>query len=91
MQQAWNVRVTQRTFGNWDLQGAGGRALQDYSPSNTFALRRDYLDRIGGGIGYSFAKQVRLSLDVAVVNRRSQLPSNRYQGVTSGFSMIYGH
>jgi hypothetical protein len=91
VQQSWNMRLTQQTFGHMDLQLTGGRAMQDYSPSATFAARQDYTDRVGGGIGYSMAKQMRLSLDVTSVNRRSQLPSLNYNGIKCGFSVTYGY
>jgi hypothetical protein len=72
------------------MQVSGGRAAQDYSPSATFTARRDYVDRVGGGIGFSLAKQLRLSVDVTSVNRRSELAIGNYRGLTTGFSVTHG-
>ena len=82
--------MTQQTFRRWDVQVRGGRSAQDYSPSATSTARRDYVDRVGAGIGFSLAKQVCLSVDVTSVNRRSELPLGNYRGLTSGFSVTHG-
>ena len=83
--------VTQRLFGRWDVQLSGSRVRQDYLASTAAAARTDLSDRIGGSLGYALARQVRASLDVSSVNRRSDLQPRDYRGVVGGFSMTYGY
>jgi hypothetical protein len=90
-QLTWGGIVTQRLFGRWDMQVSGNRVRQDYLATSLVAARTDFSDRIGASLGYALAPQVRASLDINSVNRRSDLQPRDYRGVVGGFSMTYGY
>ena len=90
-QSGWRGSITQRIFGRWDLQVSGGRAEHDYSSALAGAERRDRLDRMGGGIGYTLARQLRAGFDVLSVKRTSQIAAQSYSGIVGGFSFTYGY
>jgi hypothetical protein len=90
-QQAWGATITQRVFGRWDLQLNGGRAEQDYLAVAGTGARTDRVDRIGGGVGFALARQVRAGLDITSVNRLSEMPGRDYSGVLGGLSLTYGY
>lgn len=88
---AWSGVITQRIFGRWDVQVIGGRAREDFRAAAGHASRTDFTDRVGGGIGYEMAKQVRASFNINSVTRNSDLPERDYRSVVGGFSVIYGY
>ena len=90
-QQAWRAVVTQRVFGRWDIQLNGGRAQQRYFAIPGAAARIDRLDRVGGGIGFELARQLRAGLDISSVTRASELPGQSYSGLVGGMSLTYGY
>ena len=90
-QLTWSGAVTQRVFGRWDVQLAGGRARQDYLSTPLSSGRTDSTDRVGGGIGYVLASRVRASFDISAVTRTSQVPLRDYSGIVGGFSVAYGY
>ena len=90
-QLTWGGIVTQRLFGRWDMQLSGNRVRQDYLATPLLAARTDFSDRIGASLGYALAPQVRASLDINSVTRRSDLQPRDYRGVVGGFSMTYGY
>ena len=89
--QGWSGAITQRMFGRWDVQVTGGRARQDFLAALGNAPRTDMTDRIGGGIGYEMAKQLRASFNINSVRRNSGFPGRNYDGVVGGFSLNYGY
>ena len=91
VQFAWTGTITQRVFGRWDVQLTGGRARQDYSPTQLAIGRREQVDRVGGGIGYAMANQLRAGFDIVSFNRTSGLPGRDYAGAVGGFSFTYGY
>ena len=90
-QQAWHGVLTQRVFGRWDIQLSGGRAQQHHFAIAAAAARIDRLDRVGGGIGFELARQLRAGLDINSVTRASELPGQSYSGLVGGMSFTYGY
>ena len=90
-QQAWRTVVTQRVFGRWDIQLSGGRAQQRYFAIAGAAARTDRVDRVGGGIGFELARQLRAGLDISSFNRASESPGQSYSGLVGGMSLTYGY
>ena len=90
-QQAWSGVVTQRIIGRWDIQLSGGRARQDFHAVPGNSTRTDVTDRVGGGIGYETANQLRASFNINAVRRNAELPGGNYNGVVGGFSVTYGY
>jgi hypothetical protein len=78
-------------FGRWDVQLNGGRAQQRYFAVVGTAARTDRLDRVGGGVGFELARQLRAGLDISSVSRTSELPGQSYSGLVGGMSLIYGY
>lgn len=91
VQLGWTGTVTQRLIGRWDLQVTGGRTQQDYSATTVMNGRRDRLDRVGGGIGFTMANQLRASIDISTFKRISGVPGRDYSGALGGFSLTYGY
>jgi hypothetical protein len=90
-QQAWHGVLTQRVSGRWDIQLSGGRAQQRHFGIAAAAARIDRLDRVGGGIGFELARQLRAGLDINSVTRASELPGQSYSGLVGGMSFTYGY
>lgn len=90
-QQGWQTTITQRLAGGWEVQATGGRASQAFSSVVTAAARTDYLDRVGGGIGYVLDNHTRVSLDVTSINRITSLPGQAFSGISGGLSVTYGY
>jgi hypothetical protein len=93
LQTGWTLRLTQRLVGRFDGQVSGGRDRLDYQ-ALADALpdaRTDYVDRLGGGIGYRLGEEVRLGFDVTNYARRSDLPGREYSGLRAGVSVTYGY
>lgn len=90
-QMTWGAIVTQRLVGRWDMQLSGNRIEQHYLATTLLAARTDSSDRVGASLGYALARQVRASLDINSVTRRSDLQRRDYRGVVGGFSMTYGY
>lgn len=92
IQTGWTGTLTQRITGRWDFQLTGGRdrlAYQAIVPA--IDARTDFIGRFGGGIGYTFGDQMRLSLDVNSYHRSSELPGREYGGIRAGVSVTYGY
>jgi hypothetical protein len=90
-QQAWSTAITQQIFGRWDVQLSGGRARQDFHAVPGNAARTDVTDRVGGGIGYEMANQLRASFNINAVRRTAEFPGREYRSVVGGFSVTYGY
>ena len=90
-QLAWGGVITQRMFGRWDVQLTGGRARQDFLAVAGIESRRDITDRVGGGIGYVIANELRASFNINSVRRSSELPGKEYNTMVGGFSVTYGY
>ena len=88
---AWTATVTQRVVGAWDLQVSGGRDRLAYEAIVPVDARTDFIDRVGGGLGYAIGEDIRMSLDVHSYHRRSRLPENEYGGMRAGISVTYGY
>lgn len=89
--QAWRGTITQRIFGRWDIQLAGGRSHQDFHSALGNPPRTDFTDHVGGSIGYAMANELRASFNISSVTRNSQLPGRDYSSVVGGFSVSYGY
>jgi hypothetical protein len=92
VQTGWTATLTQRITGRWDLQVGGGRdrlAYQAIVPS--VDARTDFLGRFGGGLGYTFGDQTRMSFDVNSYHRTSVLYLNNYSTIRAGVSVTYGY
>jgi hypothetical protein len=91
LQTGWTATLTQRVFGPWDVQASGGRDRLSYQSRNAASVRRDFIGRVGGGIGYALGDQVRAGFDVISFYRSSDLPGREYGGVRAGLSIMYGY
>ena len=90
-QQAFGGVITQRMFGRWDVQLTGSRARQDFVAVAGNLPRTDVTDRVGGGIGYVIANELRASFDVISLRRYSKLPGRDYNSIVGGFAVTYGY
>lgn len=93
VQTGWTATLTQRLIGQWDIQLSGGRdglAYQALDPLDPAATRRDRVDRVGGGIGYTFGDDMRLGFDVNSIQRQSERPGRAYKTLRAGLSVSYG-
>ena len=90
-QQEWSGVITQRMFGRWEIQANGGRSRQDFHAAAGNAPRAALTERIGGGIGYVMAKQLRAGFDLNSVRRQSGFPGGDYKSLVGGFSLTYGY
>lgn len=90
VQTGWTATLTQRIIGRWDAQIAGGRDRLSYHAIDARDARRDYIGRVGGGIGYTMGDQVRASFDVQSFYRSSDSPGREYGGIRAGLSVTYG-
>jgi hypothetical protein len=93
VQTGWTATLTQRVIGQWDIQLSGGRdrlAYRALDPLDLAATRRDRVDRVGGGIGYTFGDDMRLGFDVNSIQRQSERPGRAYKTLRAGLSVSYG-
>jgi hypothetical protein len=88
---SWTASLTQNTFGDWDIQLTGGRDRLSYQAPIASNERTDYIDRLGGGIGYTLGEDTRISVEVNSFFRRSSLPGIEYGGIRAGISVNYGY
>jgi hypothetical protein len=88
---SWTATLTQRIIGRWDAQLGGGRDHLAYRALIESEERTDKIGRFGGGVGYNFADDVRVSFDVTSFYRRSIHPGLEYGGVRAGLSATYGY
>jgi hypothetical protein len=92
VQTGWTVSLTQRVTGRWDVELTGSRdrlAYQAIVPA--VDARTDFVSRFGGGVGYSFGEQMRVSFDVNSYHRSSELPGRDYGTIRAGVSVNYGY
>jgi hypothetical protein len=89
----WTATLTQRLVGRWDARVTGGRDRMAYEVLPVFSelKRTDKVNRIGGGIGYALAEQVRVGFDLTSYQRTSDLPGRSYRGTRGGFAVTYGY
>jgi len=88
----WTGTLTQRVTGRWDFQLSGGRDRLSYqSVIRALEARTDFVGRFGGGIGYTFGEQTRISFDVNSYQRRSVDPGRQYSSTRAGISVTYGY
>ena len=90
-QQGWSGAITQRMFGRWELQLSGGRARQDFHAVPSHKPHTDVTDRVGGGISYEVANQLRAGFNINAVRRTAEFPGGDYKSVVGGFSVTYGY
>jgi hypothetical protein len=92
VQTGWTATLTQRITGRLDVQFSGGRDRLAYQALiSAVDERTDLVRRFGGGIGYTFGEQMRISFDVNSYQRSSVLPGLEYRGVRAGVSVNYGN
>jgi hypothetical protein len=95
VQTGWTATLTQRVTGRWDVQGTAGRDRLAYEASAAGLgapgdNRNDWVERFGGGIGYTFGDDARVSFDVMSYERRSELTSRDYKALRAGASVTVG-
>lgn len=92
VQTGWTVSVTQRLTSRWDVMLRGGRDRLGYRGESEAlpGQRVDFVDHIGGGIGYQLGHDTRLGFDVLSYHRRTDLPDRGYRAIRSGLSVTYG-
>jgi hypothetical protein len=92
VQTGWTATLTQRVIGRWDFQLSGGRDRLAYQAIVAAVdARTDFIGRFGGGIGYMFGEQMRVSFDVNSYHRSSVIPGNAYGTIRAGVSVNYGY
>ncbi len=93
LQTGYLVTITQRIVGRWDFQATGGRNVLAYkgTPLPNGEERRDYVDHVGGGIGYQLRADVHAGFNVFQEHRQSPIPTNNYRGMMAGLSVSYGY
>jgi hypothetical protein len=99
VQTGWTATLTQRITGRWDVQLTGGRDRLAYQASDptpqapgpgVVADRLDRIDRVGGGMGYTFGEDMRLGFDVISYQRQSDVIGRDYRTLRAGASVTYG-
>lgn len=90
VQTGFGLTLTQRIIGRWDAQLTAARDRLGY---RTHALdgRKDFVDRVAGGIGYQLAEHVRASFDVQSQHRTSAVEGTGYRTLRFGGSVNYGY
>ena len=92
VQTGWTATLTQRITGRWDVQLTGGRDRLAYQAIiQAVDARTDFVSRFGGGIGYTFGEQMRMSFDVNSYHRSSEVPGREYGTIRAGVSVNYGY
>jgi hypothetical protein len=90
----WRLRVTQKITLRWDVVGTVGRYWLAYRSLEGAATgdvsRTDRGRRLGGGIGYTFGRSLRVGLDVDHYRRSSPAFGRSYEGLRVGGSFTYG-
>lgn len=83
--------LTQVVTGSWDVQLHGGHDGLQYRSAVTRNGdgRIDRIERLGGGIGYQLAPELRVGIDVESFRRRSEVPGRGYRGVRAGLMGNY--
>lgn len=91
VQTGVELTLTQRITGRWDFQLLGARDRLAYQSSvDPSAERTDYVNRVGGGIGYQLAEQTRFAFDVHTSTRQSPLqPEYRNTRAFASVSYVY--
>jgi hypothetical protein len=87
----WTGTLTQRITGRWDVQLTGGRDRLAYHALVPSDDRTDFIGRFGGGIGYGFGDQMRVSFDVMSYHRSTPLPGRAYGTLHAGISVTYAY
>lgn len=93
IQTGLRATLTQRLIGRWDAQVSVGRDRLAYEALAEFIDRQrtDFVNRIGGGIGYTPNQRMRIGFDVTSYDRKSDLPDRGYRGTRGGMSVTYGY
>ncbi len=88
------LRVTQKITLRWDVVGNIGRYWLAYRSLDLDAgeeiPRTDRGRRLGGGIGYTFGRSLRVGVDVDHYQRSSPVFGRGYEGLRIGGSFTYG-
>ncbi|HEX7084765.1 MAG TPA: outer membrane beta-barrel protein [Vicinamibacterales bacterium] len=88
------LRVMQKITLRWDVVGNVGRYWLAYRSLDQNAdgdvSRTDRGRRLGGGIGYTFGRSLRIGLDVDHYTRSSPAFGRSYEGLRIGGSFTYG-
>lgn len=92
VQTGWTASLTKRLTGRWDVQVLGGRERLVYRSAepSTVSGHKDRVDRIGGGVGYQFGDDTRISFDVNSLQRQSEIGGRDYKTIRAGVSVTYG-
>lgn len=86
-----SASVTQNVVGPVELVARGRVAWLDYT-SAAFGTpdRQDRVSDYGGGVGFKLGAASRLGFEAAWVERRSEVPDRKYQGLRLFGSINYG-
>lgn len=92
VQTGWTISVVQRVTSRWDVVLRGGHDRLGYRGESEAlpGQRVDFVDHIGGGVGYQLGQDTRLGFDVLSYHRRTDLPDRGYRAIRSGLSVTYG-
>ncbi|MGH9163670.1 MAG: outer membrane beta-barrel protein, partial [Vicinamibacteraceae bacterium] len=92
VQTGWTISVLQRLTSRWDVLVRGGHDRVGYRGESALVpgQRVDFVDHVGGGIGYQLGHDTRLGFDVLSYHRRTDLPDRGYRAIRSGLSVTYG-
>lgn len=91
VQTSWTLTGTQRVIGQWDVKFTGGRDWLDYRSSDPTNTRRDFIRRIGAGIGYDVGDDLRIGFDMLWQTRQSPRSEHDYRSFKSGVSLTYAY
>jgi hypothetical protein len=92
VQSGFSGTLTQKITNRWDVQGTGGQYRLRYPEPGTAVLtiaRTDYVNTVGGGVGYTVGPNTRVGLDLFHYSRTSSV-SSEYNGMRFGLSVTYG-
>jgi Putative beta-barrel porin 2 len=91
VQTGWNLGLTQRIIGPWELLLSGGRDRLAYRTTHVSGIAPvDHVDHLGGGVGYRLSPDFSVGFIVESIDRSSSRPGGSYQTVRSFGSVNYG-
>jgi hypothetical protein len=86
--------IAQKIFGPVDIVGRGGIQRLDYRDRALvpvpLSARTDYVHTYGAGVGYRFAADLRVGVNIDHSDRASGVADRRYTGLRYGTSVTYG-